>query len=122
MAGFSCVNISMDRTIKSLVADILHDANDIDCSLTVKRVEQEGYVINNSPKTKVVAVGLLNIKNEISKKEAVVGAFTIDVKMYEWADAEGFTMDQMIDDEALNGQIFNLIGVDEVLDYLCYNK
>jgi hypothetical protein len=112
----------MDRTIKSLVADILHDANDIDCSLTVKRVEQEGYVINNSPKTKVVAVGLLNIKNEISKKEAVVGAFTIDVKMYEWADAEGFTMDQMIDDEALNGQIFNLIGVDEVLDYLCYNK
>ena len=119
MAGFSRVNVSMDRAIKSLVADILHDANDIDCSLTVKRVEREGYVINNSPKTKVVAVGLLHIKNEVGEKEAVVGAFTIDVKMYEWADAEGFTLDNMVDDKALNGRIFNLIGVDEVLDYLC---
>ena len=105
-----------------MVADILHQANNLDCSLTVKRVESEGYVISNDPKTRVVAVGLLNIRNEDDKDEAVIGAFTIDVQKYKWAEAEGFTMDQMIDEENLNGQIFNLIAVDEVLDYLCANK
>jgi hypothetical protein len=110
----------MDRTIKALVAEIMHEANDADCNLTVKRVEEEGYVINNEPKTKVVAVGLLNIKNEDDEEEAIIGAFTINIKKYEWAEAEGFSMDQMIDEEALSGQIFNLIGVDEVPDYLCH--
>ena len=57
----------MDRTVKTLVADIMHDAYDIDCNLTIKRVENEGYVINNEPKTKLGAVGLLNIKNIICK-------------------------------------------------------
>ncbi len=109
----------MDRAIKLLVADILHQANDADCNLTVKRVESEGYVINNEPKTKVVAVGLLHIKNENGEAEVIAGAFTIDITKYKWADAEGFTLDDMVDEEALAGTIFNLIGVDEVFDYLC---
>ena len=112
----------MDRTVKLLVADIMHQANDIDCNLVIKRGENEVYVINNEPKTRVVAVGLLNIKNEYDENETLVGAFTIDVSKYKWADAEGFSLDDMIDEEALAGQIFNLIGVDEVLDYLCHKK
>lgn len=109
----------MDRTIKTLVAEIMHSANDIDCSLTVKRVESEGYIISDEGPSKVVAVGLINIRNENDEEEAIVGAFTIDVKKYKWAEAEGFTQDQMIDEAKLAGTIFNLIGVDEVLGYLC---
>ncbi len=112
----------MDRTIEVLVKDVLHEANDIDCNLELKRVEEEGYVISNEGKRRVVAVGLLNMTNENDENEAIIGAFSIDVKKYKWAEAEGFTLDQMIDEEALNGEIFNLIGVDEVLDYLCYKK
>ena len=101
-----------------MVSDILHQANDLDCNLSLKRVENEGYIFGNEKKTRVVAVGLLNILNEEDEEEAVIGAFTIDVSKYKWADAEGFSQDQMIDD--LRGEIFNLIGVDEVLDYLCH--
>ncbi|MAF24897.1 hypothetical protein CL634_04910 [bacterium] len=108
----------MDRTVKLMVSDILHQANDLDCNLSLKRVENEGYIFGNEKKTRVVAVGLLNILNEEDEEEAVIGAFTIDVSKYKWADAEGFSQDQMIDD--LRGEIFNLIGVDEVLDYLCH--
>jgi len=107
----------MDRTVKLLVSSILEEANDIDCSLTVKRVEPEGYIISNESREKIVAVGLLNIKNEEDEDEAVIGGFTINVKRYKWAEAEGFSQDQMIDE--LTGDIFNLIGVDEVLHYLC---
>ena len=117
---FCCVDTYVARTVKHLVSGILHEANDISCSLTVKRVEKEGYVISNETKERVVAVGLMNIKNEDDEEEIVVGAFTIDVQKYRWADAEGFTHDQMIDD--LTEEVFSLIGVDEVLSFLCYKK
>jgi hypothetical protein len=110
----------VDRTVKHIVADILHGANDIDCNLTVKRVEDEGYVITNENRERCVAVGLLNIKNEDDEEELVLGAFSINVAKYRWADAEGFSHDQMIDD--LTEEVFNLIPVDEVLDFLCYKK
>ena len=100
----------------------MHEANDADCNLLFKRVENEGYVINNAPKTRVVAVGLLNIKNEEGVEEPMVGAFTIDVSKFKWAAAEGVTMDQMIDEGGLRGEIFNIIGVDEVFNFLCDKK
>lgn len=97
----------------------MHEANAADCSLTLKRVEKEGYVISNEGPKRVVAVGLLNIINEEEEREEVVGAFTINVTKFKWAEAEGFSMDEMIDETGLSGEIFNLIGVDEVLGYLC---
>ena len=112
----------MDRTVETLITNLMHEANDADCNLVFKRVENEGYVINNAQKTRVVAVGLLNIKNEEGVEEPMVGAFTIDVSKFKWADAEGFTMDQMIDEGGLRGEIFNIIGVDEVFNFLCDKK
>ena len=100
----------------------MHQANDLDCSLNFKRVENEGYVISNEEGARVVAVGIFNMPNEYEEDEAVVGAFTINVKAYKWADAEGFTLDDMIDEENLQGRIFNLIGIDRVLHFLCNKK
>ena len=52
----------------------------------------------------------------------MIGAFVINVKNYKWADAEGFTLDDMVEDDKLAGTIFNLIPVDEVFDFLCNKK
>ena len=103
--------------LELLLSGILRKAKAADCYLVVKRVDDDGYVIENSSKTRVVALGIINILNENKKEEEVIGAFTIDVKKYKWAEAEGFTHDQMIDD--LTEEVFNLIGVDEVFDFLC---
>lgn len=120
--GFFSVNIYVDRTVSTLVNELMHQANDLDCSLSFKRVEDEGYVISNEEGARVVAVGIFNMPNEYEEDEAVVGAFTINVKAYKWADAEGFSLDDMIDEENLQGRIFNLIGVDRVLHFLCDKK
>ena len=120
--GFFSVNIYVDRTVSTLVNELMHQANDLDCSLNFKRVEDEGYVISNEEGARVVAVGIFNMPNEFVDDEAVVGAFTINVKAYKWADAEGFSLDDMIDEENLQGRIFNLIGVDRVLHFLCDKK
>jgi hypothetical protein len=82
----------------------------------VKKVDEDGYVIQNEQMQRIVALGKLRVKVD-GEEEELVGAFTINIKKYKWADAEGFTQDQMIDE--LTGEIFDLIGVDEVFDYLC---
>jgi hypothetical protein len=110
----------VDHVVEKVVSQILFDSKDVDCKLTFKRVEKEGYLISNEERKRIAAVGLLHIKNEEGENEEVVGAFTIDVRKYKWAEAEGFSQDQMIDD--LTGEIFDLIGVDEVLNYLCVKE
>ena len=106
----------MDFLIEDVIRSILNYASPTGCKLTVKRVDDDGYVIHNQEAERVVALGRLNVKVDGEKKE-IVGAFTINIKRYKWADAEGFTQDQMIDE--LSGEIFDLIGVDETFDYLC---
>lgn len=103
--------------LEIIISGILRLAKHTDCHLTIKRVEKEGYLLQNEKKTKIAAVGQLNIMNENGEHEKVLGAFSIDINKYRWAEAEGFTQDQMVD--KLTNEIFNLIGVDEVFDFLC---
>ena len=108
----------MDRTVELVLKDVLHEANDKGCNLSVKRVEKEGYIITNEDGLRVVGLGIFSYK----EKDPMIGAFVINVKNYKWADAEGFTLDDMVDDDKLAGTIFNLIPVDEVFDFLCNKK
>ena len=108
----------MDRTVELVVKDVLHEANEVGCNLSVKRVEKEGYIITSQDDLRVVGVGIFSYKG----KESMLGAFIINVKNYRWADAEGFSLDDMVDDDKLAGTIFNLIPVDEVFEFLCNKK
>ncbi len=107
----------MDISIEAITYSLFTQAKNTDCKLTAKRVDEEGYIISNEAAEKIVALGVLHIKDDNGEKQEIIGGFTIDAKKYKWAEAEGFTHDQMIDD--LNGEIFDLIAVDEILDYLC---
>ncbi|MAF25109.1 hypothetical protein CL634_05990 [bacterium] len=107
----------MDNYITEILEGIVEQAKNEDCNIIIKQVENDGYLLTNEKIKRIAGVGLVHIKNETDEVEEVVGAFTIDVSKYKWAETEGFSHDQMIDD--LTGEIFNLIGVDEVFDYLC---
>tara|TARA_B100000959_G_C14567576_1_gene454388 strand:- start:237 stop:584 length:348 start_codon:yes stop_codon:yes gene_type:complete len=98
--------------IKGLSIDL-----EFDDELSFREVSEEGYIISSSTTGRVVAVGVMNILDDDNEKLKIVGAFAINVHKYAWAEAEGFTHQQMIDD--LNDEIFKLLGVDEVIDYLC---
>ena len=119
LEGVFCrVNICVEQfLIEEVVNSILKYAAVTDYKLTVKKVERDGYIISNEKQGKIVAIGKLNVRIDGEERKNLVGAFTIDIRKYKWAEAEGFTQDQMIDD--LTGEIFDLIGVDEVYDYLC---
>ena len=107
----------MDVTIEQIAYHLFKQAKNTECKLTAKRVDDDGYLISNDSAERIVALGVLRIKDDEGEVQEVVGGFTIDTKRYKWADAEGFTHDEMID--KLNGEIFDIIAVDEILDYLC---
>ena len=106
----------MKELISEVVTKLIEQAERSGCELSLKSLGSEGFLLTNKPNGKVAAVGIVNIKND-GKKEKIIGAFTINVNKYQWAEAEGFSQKQMI--EQLNDQIFELIGIDEVPDYLC---
>jgi hypothetical protein len=108
----------MHHLVEEIVEELTAQVNQQDCDINFKPVGEEGYLASSKDAQKVVAVGVINIRDDKTNDiEKIVGAFTINVKKYAWAEAEGFTQDQMIDD--LNDEIFSLIGVDEVISYLC---
>lgn len=106
----------MKRIISKVVNALVAEAEEAGCELTLKTLGGDGYLISNKPTGKVAAIGVVNISNE-GEKERIIGAFTININKYQWAEAEGFSQQQMI--EKLQNEIFQLIGIDEVADYLC---
>ena len=107
----------MHHLVEEVIEELSMGSEDLPCGVSFKQVGEEGYLASSSDAQKVAAIGVINIRNEDSTVEKIVGAFTINVNKYAWAEAEGFSQEQMIDD--LNDEIFTLIGVDEVLSYLC---
>jgi len=107
----------VDKSIEAIAYSLFKQTKGTKCKLTAKRVDDEGYLISNEAEERIVALGVLQLKDDNGEKQEVIGGFTIDTKKYKWAEAEGFSQDQMIDE--LTGEIFSLIAVDEILEYLC---
>lgn len=110
----------MRELIKEVVNEILFQSEGVECDLSLKEVGEDGYLICNDDRKKIAAVGVVRIQGDDGSKEKIVGAFSINIAKYHWAEAEGFSEKQMI--EQLNDEIFTLMGVDEVLDYLCEDR
>ena len=107
----------MRELVEEVVNEILFLSEGMACDLSIKTVGRDGYLICNDDSKKIAAVGMVRIQGDDGSKEKIVGAFSINIARYHWAEAEGFSEKQMI--EQLNDEIFTLMGVDEVLDYLC---
>ena len=107
----------MNHLVEEIVDELVNRPSDMDCEVIFKSVGEEGYLVSNTDAKKVAAIGVINIRGDDDKIDKIVGAFSINVNKYAWAEAEGFSQDQMIDE--LNEEIFTLIGVDEVLEYVC---
>ncbi|MAH48567.1 hypothetical protein CMI37_22270 [Candidatus Pacearchaeota archaeon] len=107
----------MHQLVEEVVEELVSQSKEFPCQVSFKPVGEEGYLVSTQDAKKVAAIGVINIRNEDSTVQKIVGSFTINVNKYAWAEAEGFSQEQMIDD--LNDEIFELIGVDEVLNYLC---
>lgn len=110
----------MHYLIEEVIADIEVQVKNLKCDINFKLLDNDGYLLANQNNNKVAAIGIIVIKDEKGHQQKVVGAFSINVKKYAWAEAEGFTQEEMIDQ--LNDEIFQLMGLDDVVHYLCSDE
>lgn len=82
---------------------------DIDSSLS-----EGSYTIVNHSQNRAVVIGSLGKEN---KTEIV--AFTLNILKYKWADAEGFSKEQVLGE--LAREIFSILDSRDIIKYLFKN-
>ena len=88
------------------------DAQNLGFVLSVtKTVDEDSYVLINKSAEKAVLIGMTTVN---SQRRAT--AYKINVNKWRWAEAEGFTRDQIIDD--LGSEIFSSINISYIAEYL----
>ena len=109
-----CVNICVPRNaqLNKEVSILRKEATKLGYKLDVdKTVDSDSYILSNKNEEKAVIIGRVEIKGS-----DVISTFTINVRKWRWAEAEGFTKDQMI--EKLGSEIFSAIELNNVSRYL----
>ncbi len=76
-----------------------------------KTVDEDSYVLINKSAEKAVLIGMTTVNSQRR-----VTAYKINVNKWRWAEAEGFTRDQIIDD--LGSEIFSSINISYIAEYL----
>jgi len=76
-----------------------------------KTIDEDSYIISNKKQNRAVVIGRVdeNGSNEIH-------SFIINVYKWRWAEAEGFTRNQMVD--KLGAEIFSSIDCKSISSYL----
>ena len=88
------------------------EAKEFGFSLDVeKTIDSDSYILSNKKEFRAIIIGRVDI-NGVD----VISTFTINVYKWRWAEAEGFTKEQMI--EEMGSEIFSSIDLKYVSRYL----
>ena len=101
-------NAELNKQVELLAseAEVLGYKLDVDRTL-----DSDSYIISNKLAERAVIIGRVDINGSY-----VISTFTINVRKWKWAEAEGFTKDQMI--EKLGSEIFTSIELIYISRYL----
>ncbi len=96
----------MKKELEEAVNSVLVQSKFKNVELVVRESKQDTSVLLlNKSKAKLGLIGLT--------EQRTIHAFTIDVYKWRWADEEGFTFDQIIDD--LTSEIFTEVRLHELV-------
>lgn len=103
----------MTQRLLARVRDILEECDQlgfpIDRSLSS---DEDSFILRNTQNDKSILIG--EVEAESGKREII--AFEIAIHKWKWAEDEGFSKDQIIDEFA--NEIFSTISIDTVSHYL----
>ena len=101
-------NTQLNKEVTSLKLE----ANKLGYSIEVeKTIDSDSYILSNKKAERAVIIGRVEINGVY-----VISTFTINVYKWRWAEAEGFTKEQMI--EQMGPEIFASIDLKFVSRYL----
>ncbi len=107
--------------LKQLIQDQVHklkeELKERGCKVNFLEQRDGGYLVWGFSLKKVVIINSFKVKDNNKKSHYVVASFMLNTNLYNWASAEGFSTQQMID--LFDKKIFNPIDLDDIADYLC---
>ena len=104
---------SLKLILLHILSVIIEDAEELGCKVDIYNVEPNCWLLANKGIKKTVAVGLVPDLNRKRKKR--VGAMEIKVNKLNWASAEGFTFDDMIEKDL---DVFHKVRLSDVAKIL----
>ena len=94
--------------LKSKVKKIIEELEDHGFNVRVKvGPDKDCYIISSTELKKAVLVGVAF---------GQIKCFSINVKKWSWAEAEGFTRDEMV--ENFSSEIFKEIHINDIIKYI----
>ncbi len=107
--------------LKQLIQEQVHklkeELKERDCKVNFLEQKDGGFLIWELNLKKAIVINCSKVKDNNNKFHYVVASFVINTRLYNWASAEGFSNEQMID--LFDKKIFNPIDLDDIADYLC---
>ena len=83
---------------------------DMDIIIHATEVEDVLLIINRDSK-KVVVVG---VEQDRRTKQCKIESMMINLRKWRWAELEGFSFDEMVEDRRLYSEIFCLVDVEDI--------
>ena len=94
------------------VEELKLQAKELGFSLHVeKTIDSDSYILSNKQDFRAVIIGRVDVNGT-----DVISTFAINVHKWRWAEAEGFTKEQMVDE--MGPEIFSSIDLKYVSSYL----
>ena len=115
----------MNITLEREVDKILQEAAEAECYIVANPSEGgDSAIIANEEKQRAVIVGVLSVdisnQNTSKKLQEFCVAYSMNLPKWIWANAEGFSLDQMVDE--MGEEIFKKIDLHEVIEELCVQR
>jgi hypothetical protein len=76
-------------------------------------MDSQLFILANVKSKKVACVGLTEINNA-----TIIASYSINMNKWGWYNAEGFTLDDMVETDNIKKDIFTFLPADEIINYL----
>ena len=79
-------------------------------------IDENSVIVSHREAKKLAIIGLIVENFEIN-----VVAFLINIPKWQWAEAEGFTKEDLVDPESLRNEVFIRTDIDELAKEMDFN-
>ena len=74
--------------------------------------EEDTLLMINKKSKKILVIGVVPTLGK--GKQYKIEAMMVNLKRWRWAEDEGFTFDQIVDDEVLSSEIFHSVETNDI--------
>ena len=102
-----------DKLLWDTIDSMLEKAEEINMDVIVHATDAEDTLLMiNRKSKKILVIGVVPTSGK--GKRYKIETMMVNLKRWRWAEDEGFTFDQIVDDEVLSSEIFHPVETNDI--------